>query len=183
MFSRKIFYVVIFVVIASCTSETNISNPNGLFSEVELSELNQMVDAFDHILVQGFDTKSEFDAYMKFSEIVEEEISLTLPIGMEALGIEVMNYKVFSKIWRHYEVDSRNKEKYNIFGTSDYIKYLKRLGEDSDFLQVYAQSLEDAGDISPALIAGFAVNIELLDLTDRNNRLVFAIHYLTLIQR
>lgn len=183
MFSRKIFVVVIFVLIVSCTSETNISNPNGLFSEVELSELNQMVDAFDHILVQGFDTKLVVDAYMEFSIIVEEEISPTLPSGMEALGLKVMDYKVFSKIWRHYAVDNRNKGKYNIYGTSDYIKYLKRLGEDSDFLQVYAQNLKDAGDISPALIAGFAVNIELLDLTDRNNRLVFAIHYLTLIQR
>ena len=53
----------------------------------------------------------------------------------------------------------------------------------SGFINDYAASVNAIGDLQPSVVAGFAKNIKNIDLTDRNNRLIFAIHYLTLINR
>ena len=60
---------------------------------------------------------------------------------------------------------------------------MTKIGEKNDFINVYADRLNAASDLLPSVIAGFSKNIDRIDLTNKNNRLIFAIHYLTLINR
>ena len=90
-------------------------------------------------------------------------------------------FVVFDKIWWKY-TDS-NSEHFNLKNDSNYIKYLTEIGKQSDFINDYADRLIHASDLQPSIVSGFAKNIENIDLTDKNYRLIFAIHYLTLINR
>jgi hypothetical protein len=97
------------------------------------------------------------------------------------LSFDLKKFVVFDKIWWKY-TDS-NSEHFNLKTNSNYIKYLTRIGKQSDFINDYADRLNQANDLQPSVISRFAKNIENIDLTDKNNRLIFAIHYLTLINR
>ena len=102
-------------------------------------------------------------------------------IGIEKLSSDLKKFVVFDKIWWKY-TDS-NTEHFNLKTDSNYQKYLTEIEKKSDFIKNYTDRFNAASDLQPSIIAGFAKNIESIDLTDKNNRLIFAIHYLTLINR
>jgi hypothetical protein len=101
--------------------------------------------------------------------------------GMKKLSSDLKKFVVFDKIWWKY-TDS-NSEHFNLKTDCNYQKYLSEIGKTSNFLIDYADRFNSASDLQPSVIAGFAKNIKNIDLTDKNNRLIFAIHYLTLLNR
>ena len=178
---KKRILILFLSIISACKQESKIENPNGIWTEPELTELNSIVSEFDQILTTKYKTDSAKKAYLEYSNSVFQNQILPNLNGMEKLSSDLKKFLVFDKIWWKY-TDS-NTEHFNLKTDSNYQKYLTEIGKKSDFIKDYADRFNAAGDLQPSVIAGFAKNIENIDLTDKNNRLIFAIHYLTLINR
>ncbi len=176
---KKRILILFLTILSACKQESKIENPNGIWTEPELAELNSIVSDFDQILKTEYKTNSEKKAYLEYSNYVFQNYFIPDIIGMEKLSSDLKKFVVFDKIWWIY-TDS-NTEYFNLKTNSKYQKYLTEIGKESDFINVYADRLISAGDIPPSVIAGFSKNIENINLTDKNNRLIFAIHYLTLM--
>ena len=185
---KKAIIILILTIFSACEKPTEIENPNGIFTQSDINELNLIITEFDNILKKEYSTNNTEEAYLDYSKefwrnLSEEQTGyIPIPNGMELLGKKVQNLKVFDKIWSIWKDKSKDNEVYNI-GPKPYLTYLKARGKKSDFIKGYAESLSAAGDIMPSVMAGFARNIGNLDLKNKNNRLIFAVHYLTLINR
>ena len=178
---KKRILILFLTILSACKQESKIQNPNGIWTEPELAELNSIVSEFDRILTTEYKTDSEKEAYLKYSNYVFQNNFTPILNGMEKLSSDLKNLIVFDKIWWKY-TDS-NVEHFNLKSDNNYQKYLNEIGRKSDFINGYANRLDAANDLVPSVIAGFSKNIENIDLTDKNNRLIFAIHYVTLINR
>lgn len=178
---KKRILILFLTILSACKQESEIQNPNGIWTETELTELNSIVSEFDQILSTEYKTDSEKKAYLEYSNKVFQNQTFPNLIGMEKLSSDLKKFIVFDKIWWKY-TDS-NSEHFNLKTDSNYQKYLTEIGKASDFIKDYADRFNSASDLQPSVIAGFAKNIENIDLTDKSNRLIFAIHYLTLINR
>ncbi len=174
---------MLFITFLSCSKEQKLENLNGIFSETEFQELNFLLQDFDNILIDESQTYSTKIAYWEFSQRVVENNSVPIINGIDSLGQSVLKYKVFDKIWWKYKDSELNTVKYNFADKSNYLEYLKLVGKKSDFINDYAERLESANDLVPSVVAGFARNIKKTDLENENIRLIFAIHYLTLLNR
>ena len=171
------------IIISACQQQNEISNPNGIFSKTDLSELNSIVNDFDKILMTEYKTDSKTKAYQEYSKQVNDEMRIPIPNGLEKLGKEVMTLGVFNKIWWKYDYSTGNSGNFNINPKSEYLTFLKVNGENSELIKRYADKYSSVSDLQPSIIAEFARNIESQNLEDKNIRLIFAIHYLTLINR
>ena len=171
--------------LTSCTNSKNydIENPNGIWTKSELVELNSLVSKFDQILISEYKSDSETKAYEEFSNNVFNNMVIPDFKEYAKLNSDLKNLKVFDKIWRNYTDSITNKNHFDLKYNSKYQEYLKHIGEKSEFIKGYADNFENAGDITPSVIAGFSKNIRKIDLNNKNNRLIFTIHYLTLINR
>lgn len=169
------------MMLSACGQESSIKNPDGIWTKVELEELNFIVSEFDKILMTEYKTKSIKQAYLGYSSYVFQNNATPILDGMEKLSADLKKFVVFEKIWWKYT--RQNSNHFNLKGQSSYLKYLSELGESSDFINHYADQIDATSDIQPSVVAGFAKNIGSIDLTNKNNRLIFAIHYLTIINR
>ncbi|UAB82308.1 hypothetical protein INR76_05990 [Marixanthomonas sp. SCSIO 43207] len=179
---KKTFLIALTLLILSCKTETKIENPNGIYSDAELIELNGMVSDFDEILTSKYKTENIVEAYHEFSKIVAEENRVPIPKGLEDLSDKVLDLKVFDKIWRK-NIDQHVPGKFYLNSNGEYLSYLEYIGKKSEFINIYVDEYKSAHDILPSIIDGFSTNIKELDLTNKNYRLIFAVHYLTLINR
>ena len=168
-------------MLSACKQESKIENPDGIWTKTELMELNSIVSEFDQILMTEYKTDSENNAYLEYSNSVFQNQIVPNLNGMEKLSSDLKNFVVFDKIWLLY-TDSNN-EYFILNINNNYQKYLNEISRKSDFIKDYSDRFNSANDIQPSIIAGFAKNIGNIDLTDKNNRLIFAIHYLRLLNR
>ena len=178
---KKRILILFLTILSACKQESKIENPNRIWTDTELTELNSIASEFDQILTTEYKTDSEKKAYLEYSNNVFQNQIVPNLNGMEKLGSDLKKFVVFDKIWWKYTDSS--SEHFNLKTDSNYIKYLTKIGKQSDFINGYADRLNAASDLQPSVIAGFAKNIENINLIDKNNRLIFAIHYLTLINR
>lgn len=178
---KKRILILFLTILSACKQESKIANPNGIWTGTELTELNSIVSEFDQILTTEYKTDSEKKAYLEYSNNVFQNQSVPNLSGMEKLNSDLKKFVVFDKIWWKYP-DSNN-EHFTLNTNNNYQKYLTKIGKKSDFIKDYADRINSAGDLQPSVIAGFAKNIKNIDLTDKNNRLIFAIHYLSLMNR
>ena len=178
---KKHILILFLTILSACKQESKIENPNGIWTEPELTELNSIVSEFDQILTTEYKTDSAKKAYLEYSNSVLQNQIVPNLNGMKKLSSDLKKFVVFDKIWWKY-TDS-NSEHFNLKTDCNYQKYLSEIGKTSNFLIDYADRFNSASDLQPSVIAGFAKNIKNIDLTDKNNRLIFAIHYLTLLNR
>lgn len=134
-------------------------------------------------MIEESQTYSTKIAYREFSQRVLENNSVPIIKGIDSLGYSVIKLKVFDEIYWKYNAPELNTIKYNFTDKSAYLEYLKLVGKNKEFIKGYAESVELTNDLVPSLVAGFAKNIKKTDLEDENIRLIFAIHYLTLLNR
>ena len=168
--------IILLTIISACKQESNIDNPNGIWTDSEISELKSIIYEFDQILTSEYKTNSE-EAYTLFSKIIIEEGGIPDLNGFKRISTEIKNSEVFDKIWIISE--GSLVLKYN----SHYQKYLKELGKKSNLINFYSERFESSGGIQPSMTASLLQNIKKLDLKDKNHKLIFAVHFLTLFNQ
>lgn len=185
---KKTILILILTIFSACEKPAEIENPNGIFTKSDISDLNWIITEFDKILESEYQTNVVEKAYKDYSSEVwkglseEQPAYIPIPNGIDSLTRKVKKLAVFPKIWSTWKGKPEDSEVYNI-GQEPYLTYLKELGNKSDFIKDYAQRLSNSKDIMPSVVAGFAKNIDNINLKDKNSRLLFAVHYLTLFTR
>ena len=179
---------MILTIFSASEKQTEIENPNKIFTNSDISDLNWMITEFDKMLESEYKTNLPEKAYQDYSNAVWKGLSekqppyIPIPNGFDSLKHKVRKLGVFPKIWSTWKEKPEDSLIYNI-GQKPYLIYLKERGKKSDFINEYAQSLTKSRDIMPSAVAGFARNIENLNLKDKNNRLILLVHYLTLLNK
>ena len=180
--------ILILTILSACEKQTEIKNPNRIFTDSDIADLNWIIQEFDNILKIEYKTNITEKAYRQYSNAVWRGLSeeqppyIPIPRGIDSLTLKVKKLGVFQKIWSTWKGKPQESEVYNI-GQEPYLTYLKKLGRKSDLIKDYAQSLSNSKDIMPSVVFGFAKNVENIDLKDKNNRLIFTVHYLTIFTR
>lgn len=181
---KKRILIIFLITISACKQEKEIINPNKVWTELEIVELNTLVNEFDDILTEEFQTSSVESAYSQYSDFFLKNINSVPHFKrVESLNLKIYGMEVFDKIWISNKTPESSKEYVSLKMNSTYMTYLKKVGNSSNFIKSYTNNLEVANDIQPSVIAGFAKNIKEINLSDKNNRLIFVIHYLTLMNR
>lgn len=181
---RKLLLLTTITLFYSCTDVSTIYNDENYWNENDISELTEIVEIYDKSLSNAYGSSDLSKVYSnysyEFSTSLQGKGSFIAPQGMD---IEIQDLKVFDKIWKIYNTSIPDSESINLYPEGPYFDYLNGLPNSSAFLKSYIENFENAYDINPSMVYGFADNGITVDYSDINNRLVFVIHYLTLINR
>lgn len=182
------FYTVLFclsfLVLYNYKNTSSIENTDKIWSDSELVELNEIVLGFDQALISQFNSSSIETVYLKYSEYFFQNIN-SVPVSEELLNLcsRIKQFEIFEKIWVKHHDNKTITLNLGYGDNSPYMKYLQNISSRSSFLRSYYKNINVSKDIQPSIIAGFSKNNSELNMSDINNRLIFAIHYLTLILR
>lgn len=169
----------------------NCLNEIDYFSQVEKSDLNKISNYFASKICDEWKFESEVECYNKVFRRFKENPKFDFSI----LGIEYVDFKKFYSseieestldlIWSetkliNYELND-STESVTLNYSGKFSQFLKKVGERNDLLKGYYEQLISVGAISPAMIAQMQMNYDLLNFENCNDRLIVAIHYLTLL--
>jgi hypothetical protein len=99
---KKRILILFLIILSACKQESEIENPNGIWTEPKLTELNSIVSEFDQILTTEYKTDSEKKAYLEYSNNVFQNQIVPNLNGMEKLSFDLKKFVVFDKIWWKY---------------------------------------------------------------------------------
>lgn len=180
----RLLVALCFVVLIGCKQETQIYNQEAFWTQQELTELQEIVTRFDNSLMEVYNTSTVTAAYNAYSQAAMASLKGNSMIPVHpAMDIPIESMGVFHKIWAKYISDSLENASINLNPYGIYFKYLKALPKSPAIVNSYINSFELAGDLQPSFVLEFADKAVTMDYTDINMRLVFAVHYLTLMNR
>lgn len=184
----------IFAVCCVSQRQNDLSNDETIketFNATEIDDLLKIQSFFDKSIGLT-DTKNQKEiikAYTDFFQLnseIEKVADLDLPINFndQKKLYNQLDKKTFEDIWsigwstKMNSNDTLKNVELNRHGK--YVEFLKTLGKQDSIIDKYHNSLEVAGDISPAIVADLVKNHDNYNIKDPKIRLMIAIHYLTL---
>lgn len=170
---------------------------NSVFNREEISYLMRIVAVFDDfILANVGSNKSIHKAYNHyFNAVTNEELFFDLRENLKVSNSDSVQSMIsrlkgngmFNEIWKdtdyyYYHLDRKQGVKLeglqiNLKGK--YLQMLKSLAKENDYYKRYYNGIMGSGAISPTGIAQFLNGFNKMDFECEVNRLVFAIHYIT----
>lgn len=193
---RNLLPFLVFIITISCTSVRQDRLPDdeivkSTFSPGEIEDLSKILSFFDQQISmrdKGSE-KSPDESYQRFfKELSEVKTTgdLSIPIDFKKQNdlYTELNESTLKQIWSYGWIvkwgttDTLKNMQLNRDGK--FAKFLKKSGENNRVIKKYAESLEIAGEISPAIIGDLLKNYSNYDMNDPKIRLMVAIHYLTL---
>lgn len=172
-----------------------------VFNEKEISSLERIVDVFDDFIVgnvgevnniqkaynQYFDSVSNEEVFRHLSE----QLKLSDSDIIQSLISQLKDDGIFDEIWsyndyHHYHIDTKQGTKVlglKINKNGKYFKMLNSLSKHNDLYESYYKSIMGSGRISPGSISIFLNAFHQVDFSREVNRLIFAIHYITVASR
>lgn len=185
--------------IISCSSTENVPltedvNVTSIYSKKEISSLELILDFFDAFILERVQTKSIDIAYHKYFKSLQnvkslEEFKDNIELSSNNLNDLLENLKddgIFNEIWQYeYGIDYKTKDTLsvclipNIQGK--HIELLEIIGNKNNDLKKYVNSIKECACIPSSVIAGFNNNHGEFDFQKDINRLIWAIHYITII--
>ncbi|MFY0685350.1 MAG: hypothetical protein JXR20_12430 [Balneola sp.] len=190
---RKLLTISLFFLLCSCGSisleEDSIVQKH--FSESEIAYLDSILTFFDMEVVKQTSCTEIIPSYKKLFQIVKD--SLETDRSSIAIEIDQQKYqKLFStlpdsfqqKLWyTGYAHDSRTADSTffrDLRSTGTYAAFLKTTSKRNDFLFEYYDDLEHGASITPSMNANMLLFPEKLDIEKERERLIYAIHFITL---
>lgn len=194
-----ILYTALLIFNLSCWSTSDlklVDDPNVLkiYTSEEISSLNQIVVFFDDFIMKSTKEQQLNEAYHKYVESIcyagsMDELKKRIGLTINNTKLLINNLKekgVFYEIWQYeYGLDYKTKDTIsqslipNISGK--HYKLLKLIGQTNEELKEYTNIIKTCGSIPPSLIAGFQNVHSKFDFTKELHRLIWAVHYLTII--
>lgn len=170
-------FILIFLFL-SCKSD-GLIYPDNLYTDVEIRQLNKLIDEFDSIMIKNFNSESMESSYKQFSSHFRDNNNILLPNEFEDLSLKLERMEIFETFWLLNQMNS----KYIINIDGKFIDHMKYISDNEEIIKVYLNSLTQAYDITPQMISLMTQEYENLDFSDKNIRLVFIFHYITLMNR
>ena len=189
MKSKKYFSLFIFVVLFLNTSYVKAQDKETLkdyFESQEIAELEKLTSIFDSVVQQKTFIKELPLAYKEFLKKLAESKSPNEASAFYRFDFDVKDKVspiIFDKIWV-FEKSYGYKVKdtiisLNINTNGEYIKYLNSKTKNI-IIEKYYEGIMNSGGFSPSVTAWLQHDRHKLDFNDFDNRLIVAIHYLTL---
>ncbi|MCF8302125.1 MAG: hypothetical protein K9I94_02530 [Bacteroidales bacterium] len=199
--SFTILLVLSLVVNHSCTPVSHMElmkDPAVLkvFNKKEIASLELIVNFFDSFILEKTEKDQGINqSYYQYFETIKNSESiedLRINIGLSnsndtrALIKKLKNQGVFCEIWKYsYGYDFKTKDtisvKLELNQQGKYMQLLEVLGRENTFLLEYYNDLQNSGTISPGSIAQFLKYYRVVDFQKEVNRMVFAVHYITIV--
>ncbi|WP_321288302.1 hypothetical protein [uncultured Sunxiuqinia sp.] len=193
---KNLFLVLTIIIAFSCTTQkqNNLSNDETIkesFNSTEINDLTKIQSFFDKSigLTENKNQENLEKVYTYFfleNSDIEKAANFKLSINFNDQKelYNQLDEKTFNDIWeiswskkwnsndtiKHVQLNRQGK----------YVQFLKTFGEQDSVINNYYNSLEIAGDISPAMVADLAKNYKNYNVKDPKIRLIIAIHYLTI---
>ena len=164
------------------------------FSAIEINDLLIIQNFFDKSigLTEYKNQKDLINAYIDFFKLnsnIGKVTDLKLPIDFKEQKdlYNQLDKRTFDDIWL---IGSSTKMDLNdtlknieLNRHGKYMEFLKVFGKQNSVIDKYYNTLNVAGDISPAMVADMGIDYGSYDIKDPKIRLIIAIHYLTLNDR
>ncbi len=198
---NKILLILSMIVNFSCMpiSHTELMNDSDvikIFNKEEIPSLELIVNFFDSFILENTEKNQDISqAYYQYFETIMNSGSiedLRINIGLsnsDAIKTLIKKLKdrgVFNEIWNYsYEYDFQTKDtlsvKLELNQQGKYVQLLELLGKNNDLFLEYYKGLSSCGCISPTNIAQFLKFYKEVNFQREVNRLVFAVHYITIV--
>lgn len=182
---QRILILLLTVCVFSCSkSEIGLENANKKFTSQEIYELDEIISKFDSILLIKYNYASLNQAYLIFSDSTFSSLnqrSLLVEFDLiYSLYEEIDQYQVVEKVWWK---NPNDETRINYGSNRPYMDYLYEQGLKNSLICEYWENIHPAADIGANVIPYFSKNAGKLNFNNRNHRLIFAIHYITLYNR
>jgi len=191
---KNTFYLILIVIFFSC-NQTKGDLENSIFTVDEKLIAMNILQEFDNALIVETGEENIEDAYLSYSNRLQESNSITDFFNNQKLNKEqclkiIDKYKktnFFKEVWTINYGYSRSDMKDTVAVFLDinplgkYLNYLGELSVDKPILKKYIIAIKECNCIPPSIIAGFPNIIDEFDLNKKNERLIIAIHYLTIL--
>jgi len=183
----------------SCSSPLDIkleedTDVLSIYNKKEISSLKLIVDFYDAFIMKNTKQQQINLAYHEYFESIRnvnsfEDLINHIRLTPDDLKFLINDLKIcgtFDEIWQYeYGINYKTKDTISVCiipnTQGKYMRLLKLLGQSNDYLEVYANSIQECVCIPPSIAVGFQHNHNEFDFQKEVNRLIFAIHYITII--
>jgi len=187
------FYLVLIIFLHSCNA-TKEDIENTSFSEKEKQTSMNLLKEFDNLLIAKIGGGSIDKAYLTYSNSLKNSKSVNDFLEKEKLYNEqylkiIDKYKktdFFKEVWTlKYGFNNNTKDtiivNLDINPQGRYLDFLNIKSINKLVLKDYIMSIKECNCIPPSIIAGFPNVINEFDINNEEDRLIIAIHYLTIL--
>ena len=162
-----------------------------IFSTTEIENLSKILDFFEGQIcsIEKVEIANTLGCYSSFFERMQKgaedgEIPIDISFDQQKILYQNIDRSTFdeiwgfNKMWRHISSDPLKSMGFNYDGK--YVDFLGEYGKLNPIIYEYYDTYQQAGDISPSMVAGLVKNHQAYDISQVNIRLIIAIHYLTI---
>lgn len=188
IFMRYILFLLLIVIIpVSCSNEKQNTVYSNFWSDEEIVSLKQISDFFEENFLDKYDSLPIKEKYVRFLESfydvvkagdILNKLSSKRSIVDSFLSVNIKK-PVFGDIWIEYYQNNKPNPEYDINLDGRYLQWLGTFCY-SLWKHDYRESIIRAGDISAGLTAGTIFRHDRIDLDSEVNRLIIAVHFITI---
>jgi len=188
---RHIQILLLLILSFNCNAQINELKScrivNSIFNESEIQDLETITNFFEKKICNKDSIEKcyySFIAKLIRNEENGELFNIEIPFEEQTELYQDINKETFANIWFFQKVWTRNSAdtlkslNYNYNGK--FIAFLKEYGKNEKNIEIYYQTFIASEDISPSMYVQMLLNIKEMNIKDIRNRLVIAIHYLTI---
>jgi len=172
---RDIVLFLVFLLILSCNDKNIALSKNEVKFDIEAQNYYKK---FDRILILKYGNDLDrFDNFSKdFITALKENIRPPLYTQISKLLSCDKDNINFSTIWIKYQ-----NHCFINMNDGSYFNTLKVLSKNNRFIKNYVDLSKNYGTVHmPSIIASFASESNNINFHNKNNRIIFAIHYITI---
>lgn len=183
------------IVMLSCNSGGNNKLSNDLlikkhFSKKEVKDLESILYYFDNLVMNGCDNNllQCYHSYLStFKNDKEGEIDFKISSEEQNEVLSSIKETTFDKIW-YYSLSFKDNYKDTtkvlmLKSTSSYMDFIKDAGKKNTHINKYYKLFMSSEDLSASVISYIINNYDKFNLMDEKERLILAIHYMTISER
>lgn len=190
------FFILLLVGFGACNKGTpdeldEFKIINAHFGKYQKQDLNKILDFFDQAVCKSAEMANEnlescYENYLSnISEnMAKGDLKLDIDKSEQAALMATIKKVTYDIIWDSGKGRSGANEEDKKFLKYKYEsvwhRYLTAMSKNSAPLKRYVQTFEASNIITPSMIADLAINYKDFNILDERQRIILAIHYLTL---
>ncbi|MFK7806447.1 MAG: hypothetical protein AB8F74_01475 [Saprospiraceae bacterium] len=159
------------------------------FNKYQITDLEKLMAFFESEICGTVPSTPEeaITCYKAYGKLLADRSSfgnmdLKIPLEKQNRLLEEIRPVTFEAIWVKAN-DDANTTSNGLFGLKyggQYANFLKHFAKENETIQQYVDVFDQAGIITPSMIANVLLDYEKFGIEDQRGRLALAIHYLTL---
>ncbi len=156
------------------------------FNKYQIKDLETVMAFFEEEICGTVPTSPEeaIACYKAFGKRLSEkgnfgELDLGLSLEKQEAILSSLRPVTYDAIWLDV-IQTDEDDKFGLRYDGQYVNFLKNFSKENIAIKQYIDVFEQAGNITPSMIANVLLDYEQFGLEDQRGRLFLAIHYVTL---